>query len=360
MSASVHVVPHDETEPGVRYLYAAPVIAALAYPVALLAFYGGGRLVHDADTWEKAASAWGRDRWRRDPRLWRSGRGLRGHLCPWPEADTELCGGSGAMDRSSGLRQSAAVHGRGRRPLPAPFQQRPHRLGADLDADRRCPIAGGTGRQTTFLDAEGGAGSPPWLRAAHGLSALAILLVFLAPHMANHLTAIWSADLHEAVMNALRTIYRADFVQAALVCLFLFQITGGVALLARRVARRNDLFGSLQTASGAYLAAFVASHLTAVFVLGRLAMHVDTNRDFAIGAPAGLMGDPWNVRLVPHYSLAVLLLFIHLACGLRVVLLGQDVAEKVANRIAAAVIILGGMVALTIISAMLGVHAVAR
>ncbi len=87
-------------------------------------------------------------------------------------------------------------------------------------------------------------------------------------------------------------------------------------------------------------------------------MQIDTNWDFAIGAPAGLMGDPWNVRLVPHYSLAVFLLFSHLACGLRAVLLGQDAAEKRANRIARAVIGLGGVIALVIISAMLGVHVV--
>jgi hypothetical protein len=96
----------------------------------------------------------------------------------------------------------------------------------------------------------------------------------------------------------------------------------------------NDFFGSLQTASGAYLAAFIVSHLTAVFVLGRWALEVDTNWDFAIGAPAGMMGDAWNVRLVPHYSLAVFLLFTHLSCGLRVVLLAQHVSPTAAGRLA--------------------------
>jgi len=55
-------------------------------------------------------------------------------------------------------------------------------------------------------------------------------------------------------------------------------------------------------------------------------------------------------------SLAVFLLFSHLACGLRAVLLGHDATEKRANRIARAVIGLGGVIALVIISAMLGVH----
>ena len=85
-------------------------------------------------------------------------------------------------------------------------------------------------------------------------------------------------------------------------------------------------------------------------------MQVDTNWDFAIGAPAGMMGDPWNVRLVPHYSLAVFLLFCHVACGVRMLLLGRRVSALAATRTAVAVIALGGAVALTVTLAMLGVH----
>src|SRR5262249_20226673 len=69
-----------------------------------------------------------------------------------------------------------------------------------------------------------------------------------------------------------------------------------------------------------------------------------------------MMGDPWNVRLVPHYSLAVLLLFTHFACGLRNVLLGHRIAVTAATRTAAAVIVFGGAVAFTVTLAMLGVH----
>jgi hypothetical protein len=95
------------------------------------------------------------------------------------------------------------------------------------------------------------------------------------------------------------------------------------------------------SAAGAYLAAFIASHLVAVFILGRQALHVDTNWDFAVGAPAGLMGDPWNVRLLPHYSLAVFLLSAHAACGLRGVLLGHRARLSVANRVGGVLIALG-------------------
>ncbi len=78
-------------------------------------------------------------------------------------------------------------------------------------------------------------------------------------------------------MNGLRTVYRSNAIQPALVALLMFQIASGGALLRRRVRIESDFFGSLQTASGAYLAAFILSHLTAVFVLGRRAMQVDTN-----------------------------------------------------------------------------------
>ena len=44
-------------------------------------------------------------------------------------------------------------------------------------------------------------------------------------------------------------------------------------------------------------------------------------------------------------------------CGLRMVLLGHHVADEKANGIARTVIGLGGIIALVIISAMLGAHA---
>ena len=86
---------------------------------------------------------------------------------------------------------------------------------------------------------------------------------------------------------------------------------------------------------------------------------MDTNWDFAVGAPAGVMGDPWNVRLIPHYSLAVFLLSAHVACGLRAILLAHHATLGVANRFGVAMITLGGIIALTITLSMLGLHATA-
>src|SRR5882672_2740432 len=57
MSTPVQVTPHRGVEIA-RYLHAAPTVAALFYPVALVAFYSGGRMVHDASTWETLLSGW--------------------------------------------------------------------------------------------------------------------------------------------------------------------------------------------------------------------------------------------------------------------------------------------------------------
>jgi hypothetical protein len=196
----------------------------------------------------------------------------------------------------------------------------------------------------------------PALRTAHGISAVTILVIFLMPHIANHLTAIWSVDAHMTVMRALRQVYRAELVQPLLVVLFIFQIASGLVLWRGRMTVDAELFGTLQTAAGIYLAIYLVSHMIAVFVLGRMVMQVDTDFLFATGAPAGLVHDPWNVRLIPHYSLAVWALFIHLGCGLRGVLLAHRASVSAANGSAWAMVGLGAAIAATIILSMCRLH----
>jgi hypothetical protein len=111
--------------------------------------------------------------------------------------------------------------------------------------------------------------SPPTLRVAHGISAALIILFFLALHLGNHLLGLWTPDAHKAVMNALRSWYRAPWVQPLLVVAALFQVGSGLVLLWHRTTSRSDAFGTLQGMAGSYLAGFLTSHLTAVFILGR-------------------------------------------------------------------------------------------
>ena len=109
----------------------------------------------------------------------------------------------------------------------------------------------------------------------------------------------------------------------------------------------------LQLASGIYLTFFVASHVNSVFVLARH-FGIDTNWAWAVSAPAGLTGDAWSVRLIPHYAIAVFMLLGHLACGLRVVLLGHGASEARAGRWTWIALAASTAVAVAISAAMLG------
>src|SRR5262249_12243509 len=91
--------------------------------------------------------------------------------------------------------------------------------------------------------------APSWLRVAHGISALLIVLTFLALHLFNHASAALSLELNETMMKSLRTWYRSELVQPVLVTLMLFQVASGVTLLWGAQAARSDLYPTLAAAS---------------------------------------------------------------------------------------------------------------
>src|SRR5215813_10528304 len=190
--------------------------------------------------------------------------------------------------------------------------------------------------------------NPIPLRFAHGTSALLIVLIFLAWHLLNHASAAFSSEFNQAMMISLRKWYRSEFVQPVLVTLMLFQVASGTALFWRATAARSDLWRTLQTSTGAFLVAFIASHLNSVFILGRAVTKVDTNFLWASGAPVGLLPDAWNVRLIPHYSLGAWFVITHMGLGLRSVSLFHRVSVAAADRIAWAVGALGAVLAVTI------------
>jgi len=172
------------------------------------------------------------------------------------------------------------------------------------------------------------------LRVAHGTSALLTVLIFLTLHLLNHANAAFSHEFNQAMINSLRKWYRSDVVQPVLVTLMLFQVVSGVILFWRATATRSDLYRTLQTSTGAFLTAFIVSHLNAVFILGCAVTKVDTTFLWASGAPTGLLPDAWNVRLIPHYSLGVWFVVAHMGLGLRGVLLFHGVSPPAADRVA--------------------------
>src|SRR5262249_8350401 len=156
---------------------------------------------------------------------------------------------------------------------------------------------------------------PAPLRVAHGVSALALVMIFLTLHIANHLMFPAGEGTYDAVMKIFRHVYRNDILQPLVVALFLFQVGTGLFFVWRLTAAPSDRFRTFQIASGVYLAFYVLGHMDSVFIFARTYLGIDTGWDFATGAPTGLVKDPWNIRLVPHYWLGAFFVLAHLAAG---------------------------------------------
>jgi len=176
------------------------------------------------------------------------------------------------------------------------------------------------------------AAAPGWLRVAHGISALCIVVLFLALHISNHLFFVEGQANYMVIMKLFRHVYREAVVQPIVVALFLFQVASGLHLAMRRVSAPMDRFRTFQVASGVFLAFYILGHMNSVFIFARAYQGIDTDWGFATGAPAGLVKDAWNIRLVPHYGLAIFFVLAHLFSGLRVILLTHGVQKTLADR----------------------------
>src|SRR5215472_14816214 len=193
------------------------------------------------------------------------------------------------------------------------------------------------------------------VRTVHAAGGAVIIVGFLALHLANHLVAIRDVAAHKEVMLALRGWYRSGFVQPVLIALLLCQPLSGAWLLRAKIRQSADVYASIQTATAGYLLAYIPSHLIAVFILGRWFLGVDTNFEWASGAPSSLLLDSWNVRLIPHYSSAVLFVICHFAVGLRAILLGHRIRAAIADRVAWTLCAIGLVVSFVIAVAQLRV-----
>ncbi|MCR4470474.1 hypothetical protein [Burkholderia sp. SCN-KJ] len=193
------------------------------------------------------------------------------------------------------------------------------------------------------------------VRVMHGVASATIILVFLFPHLSNHALGIFGAHTHKAVMLVLRHVYRAGWIEPILITLVVFQIVSGLVLLLPKLGEKRDLLGTLQTASGAYLVVFIASHINAVFVLARY-FGTDSDYAWATALPNGLIGDAWDVRLIPHYSLGVWLVLVHIVCGLRTVMLAHGVSVPRANSISWTLIGVASLWAADIVAGMVGLR----
>ena len=192
-------------------------------------------------------------------------------------------------------------------------------------------------------------------RVAHGVAA-AVIACFVLFHLTNHLFGLAGPQTHAAIMKAGRKVYRSAFVEPVLVALLLFQVFSGVRLAWRWSALRLDAYRVFQIGSGAYLAAFILAHLNSALVSARTVHKIDTNWAWASGAPAGLIHDAWNIRLLPHYALGVFFVLGHLASGLRIVLMAYGVGGTIAHRVWVAGLIAGAAISTVIICALCGLR----
>lgn len=178
-----------------------------------------------------------------------------------------------------------------------------------------------------------------WLRVVHGATALCLLCGFLLLHLLNHAAALWSVGLHGSVMRQLRLWYRSDGVEPGLFALLLVMIATGVPMVVHHSRRRADGFRTIQMATGVYIGLFLCAHLLAI--LGSRNLGVKTDWTFAVG-PAGLLHG--GGMLIPYYLLGIFFLGLHVACGVRILLLHHGVAEAAARR---AMFVLSGVALVT-------------
>ena len=196
---------------------------------------------------------------------------------------------------------------------------------------------------------------PAKLRVAHGISA-AVLTIYVLFHLTNHLFGLIGPDAHTAVMKLGRQVYRAPVVEEILVAAMLFQIGSGLLLAWRWSSWAAEPFRVFQVASGFYLSVFILGHMDSVFVFARTYLGIDTGWAFATGAPTGILHDPWNIRLLPHYWLGVFFVLSHLVSGLRVVLAAHGVGQATAVRVWNAGLLVSAAIATAILAGMCGLR----
>jgi hypothetical protein len=96
--------------------------------------------------------------------------------------------------------------------------------------------------------------------------------------------------------------------------------------------------------------------MDSVFIFARTYLGIDTGWGFATGAPTGLVKDPWNIRLVPHYWLGVFFVLAHLAAGARAVVMAHGVSKTFADRFMVGGAVVAGIVATVIMLGMCGMR----
>ena len=195
--------------------------------------------------------------------------------------------------------------------------------------------------------------SSRYLRIAHGVCG-SIAAMYVLFHVFNHLFGLIGPEAHASVMDIGRTVYRSPLVEPLLVIVMLFQIISGLRLAWTWSETSQDRYRIFQIASGIFMSVFILGHMNSVFVFARTFLDIPTDWAFAAGLPTGLIKDPWNIRLLPHYALGVFFVLTHLFSGLRVVLVSHGVKTSAANGVWWLGFVGSSLVSLAIMLGMIG------
>ena len=189
-------------------------------------------------------------------------------------------------------------------------------------------------------------------RHIHATSAI-VLATFALAHVFNHSLAIVSLEMHTAVLHTLRLVYRQNVGQTVLIAAVAVQVCTGLTMAWKYYLRRATTLRNLQLISGVYLAVFLVTHLLTVFTTRQSG--IDTDFIWASHAPAGLLAGLSTVPLLPRYSLAVLAVFVHLACQARWNL-SRIISESAARKASYSIMALGAATTVVVSFAACGVH----
>lgn len=188
------------------------------------------------------------------------------------------------------------------------------------------------------------------VRVAHRVSA-ALLALFLAAHLVNHVAALWGVAAHLAFMAGARLVYRSPVLEPLLLVAALVQIVTGVEQVRAGWGARRGFWQRTQAVSGLYLAFFLANHTLWVLV-ARLGYGLDSN--FYLAATF-LTIWPLPFLFAPYYALGVFALFAHLACAAHFRIQGRT-GDRVGQAFVACGAVLAGVIVAVFMGAFHDIH----
>jgi uncharacterized membrane protein YozB (DUF420 family) len=192
------------------------------------------------------------------------------------------------------------------------------------------------------------------LKTIHRWSALPAG-IFMLFHLANSFAGIFSVELQQQMAEAFRKVYRMLPVEIVLTASFISLPLTGIYIASKFFPKATSRKALISAASGVHMAVFIATHLTAVFFLGRYFYKTDTNFVWAAGGEAGLLFTPGYTHLIPYYFLAVVAFFLHLGWAIVPALRPSGDKESTA-RVATLISVAGVVVGIIVLLSMNNIH----